>query len=308
MSCTLQITIDSELCDSNGDGIESHAQSVVHSACVPMLKIETLHASELGRVSALFLVSIVFMIIYNSVYFVMSKTWWLQSIVLDGGGTYWYHFPPQWFRIMDFSIESILCLFTAMSTVFYLLTVFSTSRKNRTREMLFVLVLGVSVTCIMVPLTESAFQSVDTFDFEMLSTDIQVSTILMGCVGATGMMFYSWSTIISFRIPRQQTMPLSYYAKMTVVAVYFLTRILASTVIRVNFDWIPACSLVVALMKLRLQSVTYSYSPNIIFLLTANATLELGILIYLVVDLVLTSRYLLKLNYLEYRSLQIGFR
>ncbi|KAJ8903438.1 hypothetical protein NDN08_004546 [Rhodosorus marinus] len=306
MNSTLQLTIDSELLDSTGDEIESNAQSVVHSASVPMLKIETLHACELGRVSALFLVSIVFMIVYNTFYFTMSKTLWLQSIVLDGGSTYWYHYPPQWFRIVDFSIESILCLFTGISTVFYALTVFSQSRKNRTREMLFVLVLGVSVTCIMVPLTENTFQSVDNFNFDMLSNHIEVSTILMGCLGATGMIFYIWSTIISFRLPRHQSMPLSYYPKMAVVAVFFMTRILASTVIRVNFDWIPACSLVVALMKLRLQTVTYS--ENVIFLLGANAVLEFGILCCLIFELVLTYRHLLRLNYLEYRSLQIGFR
>mmetsp|Transcript_16834 Transcript_16834/g.68790 ORF Transcript_16834/g.68790 Transcript_16834/m.68790 type:complete len:473 (+) Transcript_16834:279-1697(+) len=306
MNETLQLTIDSELCDSNGDGVESNAQSIVHSASVPMLKIETLHASELGRVSAVFLVSIVFMIVYNAFYYTMSKTVWLQSIVLDGGGTYWYHFPPQWFRILDFSIESILCLFTGTSTVFYALAVFSQTRKNRTREMLFVLVLGVSVTCILVPLSETAFQSVASFNFEMLSNDIQASTILMGCLGATGMIFYIWSTIISFRIPRQQSMPLSYYPRMAIVAVFFITRTLACTVILVNFDWIPACSLVVALMKMRLQTVTYS--DNVVFLLAANAVLEFGILCCLMIDLVLTYRHLLKLNYLEYRSLQIGFR
>jgi len=270
----------------------------------PLLMIETLHASQLTRVTMVYVLSIFYMIGFTVVYLVLANTSWLIPITL-GSVTYHGVIPDTWFRITEFAVEVLVSLALLGMLCFYLGAVLATPKGNRTREMGFVVVLGSSCSIIYMPIFNTVFLPTIVVTNSSWNPILRVSTVLGSCIGITGIIFYIWSTAISFRTKRRAWFPWTYWPKMFFLVLYFTVRILVSFFVNMNFNWLMLSSLPVGL---QIMVAEHTISPGLVFLLVANVVQEMIIILCIGREIRLTDEYISSLDYLDYRSLQIGFR
>ncbi|KAJ8904001.1 hypothetical protein NDN08_000531 [Rhodosorus marinus] len=280
-------------------------QSFTAAASKPLLKIETLHASQLTRVTWFYAATLACTIIINTVFLSLVNTVWLEEVTF-GAFTYAFAEPDLWWLIIEVCIGVFFSAGVLISAIIYFIAVLRTSREERTREMLFVLVLGITLILVYLPFVEAQLLTEDIQDPGALSTMMMLSAIVNGAFGITGLFFYCWSTTISFRTPRDKSFTWTYYFKMSVLCFLFLMRVLSTVMLRIDFTWVPFASLGAALSAI--HEVTQDPAPGTTTIVAANMGLELIIVLCIVLEIRWTQRVIGHLDYLEHRSLQIGYR
>jgi len=304
-----ELTLE-ELNDSTGIPVPddtsfgTYGLSLPNIMSEPRLKIETLHASELTKVTMLYAVAAVYMIVSTIVYLVLANTIWVSPRQI-GGVTYWIVEPAFWYRVFEFVVEIGVAVSLIIMTVYYSVVVLATPKALRTREMGYVVILGISCSVIYVPFFNTVFLPVLILDDAGWLLVLRISTLLSSCLGITGIFFQVWSTAISFRTPRGQWFPWTYWPKMFILLLFMSTRIVVSFLLNVNLNWLPLASLATGLEIIFSKD---GFSPGLLLMLVANFCTELMVILYITCEMAMTSRYIRSLDYLDYRSLQIGFR
>eukprot|EP00189_Rhodosorus_marinus_P007918 CAMPEP_0184754556 /NCGR_PEP_ID=MMETSP0315-20130426/44684_1 /TAXON_ID=101924 /ORGANISM="Rhodosorus marinus, Strain UTEX LB 2760" /LENGTH=753 /DNA_ID=CAMNT_0027233981 /DNA_START=119 /DNA_END=2380 /DNA_ORIENTATION=+ len=280
-------------------------QSFSAAASKPRLKIETLHASQLTRVTWFYVASLVCSIIINIVFLTLANSVWLVEVQL-GEVTYWIAEPDLWWLIIEVCIGIFFSLGVVISTIIYFIAVYRTDREERTREMLFVLVLGVTLVLVYIPFVESQMLTQNIQSPSELSAMMTASAIVNGAFGITGLFFYCWSTAISFRTPRYKGLTWTYTFKMSVLVFLFLLRVLSAVMLRIDFTWVPFASLGAGLSSL--YNLSEQPYPGTTMIVSLNMVLEVIIVACITLEIRWTQRIISHLDYLEHRSLQIGYR
>ncbi|KAJ8906819.1 hypothetical protein NDN08_003305 [Rhodosorus marinus] len=286
------------------DSFGTYGYSMPNVVPDPLLKIETLHASQLTGVTVVYVLSMFYMVAFTVVFLAMANTSWLIPITL-GSITYHGVIPTLWFRIFEFAVEVLVSLALIGMLCFYLGAVLATPKRNRTREMGFVFVLGLSCSVIYMPVFNTVFLPPVIVNDPSWLPILRVSTILSSCVGITGIILYIWSTAISFRTKRRSWFHWTYWPKMFFLVLYLIIRILVSFFANINFNWLMLSSLPVGI---QIMVAEHTLSPGLLFLLVANLVQEMIIVACIEREIRLTDTYIRSLDYLDYRSLQIGFR
>jgi len=288
---------------------EEQVNSVQTIVAEPKLKIETLHSVELTRSTISFVCSAIFTIVYNIVFVVLANSTFREVLTL-GTLEYTVVQEPQWFFLTEFVIQISMSAFLLASTLFFSLAVFTTTREKRTREMFFVIVLGFSVTLIFFPFMEIPLQLVyiyiDEDQMALYQALLHVAAVLVGMVATFGIYFHLWSTTISYRTLGEQKFPLSYYLKMGFLGFTILLRLMASIFARVDFNWAPFTSLAISIGKFSAEAVGLGASELVLVIF--NSIIELLLLVFIWADMRKTREFVLSLDYLKFRSTQIGFR
>ncbi|KAJ8905966.1 hypothetical protein NDN08_002467 [Rhodosorus marinus] len=288
---------------------EEQVNSVQTIVAEPKLKIETLHSVELTRATISFVCSAIFTILYNIVFIVLANTAFGETLML-GAIEYTVVQEPYWFFLVEFIIQIIMSALLLASTLVFSLAIFTTTREKRTREMFFVIVLGFSVTLIFFPFMEIPFQLVfiyiDEDQVGLYHALLHVAAVLVGMVATFGIYFHLWSTTISYRTLGEQSFPLSYYLKMGFLCFTILLRLMASIFARVDFNWAPFTSLAISIGKFSVEGV--GLGPSQLALVIFNSVVEFLLLVLIWADMRKTREFVFSLDYLKFRSTQIGFR
>mmetsp|Transcript_6646 Transcript_6646/g.28331 ORF Transcript_6646/g.28331 Transcript_6646/m.28331 type:complete len:545 (-) Transcript_6646:919-2553(-) len=288
---------------------EEHVSSVQTIVAEPKLKIETLHSVELTRATISFVCSATFTILYNIVFIALANTAFMETLVL-GPNVYTVVQEPYWFFLTEFIVQIVMSALLLGSTLVFSVAVFTTRRERRTREMFFVIVLGVSVTLIFFPFTEIPQQLVfvylDDDQVELFHILLHVAAVLVGMIATFGIYFFLWSTTISYRTEGRQRFPMSYYMKMGFLSFTILLRFMASLFARIDFNWAPFTSMAISIGKFGVAGVGLGASQ--LTLVIFNTVVEFLLLILIWADMRKTREFVLSLDYLKSRSTQIGFR
>mmetsp|Transcript_32404 Transcript_32404/g.127099 ORF Transcript_32404/g.127099 Transcript_32404/m.127099 type:complete len:339 (-) Transcript_32404:124-1140(-) len=283
-------------------------QSTVLVATEPRLKIEVIQGSEVNRSIVVYLICFVLTLAFAIAYILLVNLAWGFEEVL-GGVTYFFFTPPDWLEVCTRVLEAIMSGMLLISTVLYLIAVIRVPRSKRTREMVFVLILGVSNGLVLLPLLQDSYlQQLQDYEDIPWSSYLALTTttsVLQGFLGTCGICVYVWSMAIGFRMQPGDTFGRTYYLKMLYLAMYLLIRILIGVFAKIYFSWIPFLSLITGISKY--NRIGSDLGPSQFTSVILMTVVELILVSMISTEIVRTKQHVDKLDYLERRTTRIAF-
>ncbi|KAJ8906818.1 hypothetical protein NDN08_003304 [Rhodosorus marinus] len=283
-------------------------KSMVLEATEPRLKIEVINGTEVNRSIIVYLICFVLTFAFSVAFIVLVNVAWGFDYVL-GGVTYFFFKSPDSFEVFTRIIEAIMSGMLLVSTFLYLIAVLRVPKSKRTREMVFVLLLGLSNGLVLLPLLQDSYlqqlEEYETIPWPSYLALTTATSVLQGFLGTCGICVYVWSMAIGFRMQPGEKFGRTYYLKMAYLAMYLLIRILLGVFSKIYFSWIPFLSLVTGASKYGKSGS--DLGPSQLTSIILMTVLEVVLVSMISTEIVRTNQHVDKLDYLERRTTRIAF-
>lgn len=282
-------------------------------------KLEVVKAKQIERLlNAHYLVigmgvlyTLLKIILVNTVYLGIWETPKDQGYTFD-----WRAYnAPIGFQYFSYVIQHVLFAYAFMLTVVFSVRIFSLRRTNITHEMVWTVVLLVSISCYLLPVRELILlhdlieEGSDTAVIWKKTAWYSVLKPVLEVIQRSGFaaatIFYVWSTLHSYRKLEKKITPLFYVPKIVALCIYVAAKVAVVFKYEIYSAELPLSNLP-GMLSLYYTADKWDTAGVIYGCLISLADLFfLGICFY---EMRRTKAVLKKADYLHYRSKQIGFR
>jgi triacylglycerol lipase len=260
-------------------------------------------------------------ILFTVIVVILMRTKYVRSFAppaWNGAKVFLLFIAPNgllWFSniVLFFTFAYSFCLASV-----YSFRILSLKRRNRTHEQVWVMGLLISLTIFLIP-----FNSIIIIHDQFLNADVPVGSlrrfvnhgwyrplstafiVLRTSAFTFSTTFYIWASVHSYRLLESDIGIMFYLPKFIILAVYVAARVMVILQYRITPSQMPFASFLG--MVATYHAAATWLVPGVVFgVLSLGFELCLGA--YILREVVATKHVLKKVDYLNYRTKQIGFR